>query len=92
MEMPIEVKEYFKSGRRLAKKVIAQEDFTLRIEFDNGVVKTYDMKEALKGKVFAPIRNWDRFKEVHIDNSGCIAWNTDPYLDISTDSCYIYGH
>ena len=101
MNMPVEVKEYFASGRRSAKKVTAQKDFTLKIEFDNGEVRIYDMKETLEGRVFAPIRKWDRFKDVYIDGSGCIAWDADPnvdsskvwnnHLDLSVDSCYIYG-
>jgi hypothetical protein len=101
MEMPIEVKKYFANGRRFAKKVIPQRDFTLKIEFDNGEIRIYDMEETLKGKVFAPIRDWVRFKDVYIDSSGCIAWDADPnvdsskvwnnHLDLSTDSCYIYG-
>jgi hypothetical protein len=101
MEMPVEVKEYFAKGRRYAKKVVAQKDFSIKIEFDNGETRIYDMKETLKGRVFAPIRNWERFKDVYIDNSGCIAWEADPnvdsskvwnnHLDLSTDSCYIYG-
>ncbi|MCL2182311.1 MAG: DUF2442 domain-containing protein [Chitinispirillia bacterium] len=101
MKMPVEVKEYFASGRRSVKKVTAQEDFALKIEFDNGEVKLYDMKETLKGRAFAPVRNWDRFKDVYIDSSGNISWDANPnvdsskvwnnHLDLCVDSCYIYS-
>ncbi|MDR0307595.1 MAG: DUF2442 domain-containing protein [Chitinispirillales bacterium] len=87
--------------RRFVKKVDARKDFSLKIEFDNGEIKIYDMRETLKGKVFAPIREWDRFKYVYIDSSGCIAWDADRsvggskvwnnHLDISADNCCIYG-
>jgi hypothetical protein len=101
MDMPVEVKEYFANGRRSVKRVTALENFTLKIVFDNGEIKTYDMKKTLEGKAFAPIRNWNRFKDVRIDSSGCIAWDADPNIDSSkvwnnllnlcTDSCYIYS-
>lgn len=99
--MPIEVKEYFANGRRSVKRVTALEDFTLKIEFDNGEIRIYDMRKTLEGKVFAPIRKWDKFKDVYIDNSGCIAWDADSnvdsgkawnnHLDLCPDSCYIYS-
>jgi ribosomal protein S9 len=67
MEIPVEVKEYFEKGRRTVKKVVAQKNFTLKITFDNDEIKVYDMKETLKGKVFTPIKEWNRFKDVYID-------------------------
>ncbi|MDR3011605.1 MAG: DUF2442 domain-containing protein [Chitinispirillales bacterium] len=101
MEMPVEVKTYFANGRRSVKSVAAQEDYTLKIVFDNGEIRMYDMKKTLEGQAFAPIRTWDRFKEVYIDSSGCIAWDADPNtdsskvwnnrLDLCPDSCYIYS-
>jgi hypothetical protein len=101
METPPEVEQYFASGRRSVKKVEAQRDFKLRILFDNGEVRLFDMGDTLRGKAFVPIRKWNRFKDVYLDKSGSIAWDADPaidssvvwnnHLDLCPDSCYIYG-
>ena len=101
MTMPTEVKEYFSKGRRKIKEVFANDDFTLTITFDNNEIRIYDMAQTLQGDVFAPIRNIERFRDVHIDPHGSIAWDIDPSidsevvwsnkLDLCPDSCYIYS-
>jgi len=100
-ETPEEVREYFANGQRTIKDVIGNDNFTLTILFDNGERRIYDMKNTLQGKVFIPLRDIKRFKEVYIDDVGCIAWDIDPnvdsnkvwtnHIDLCPDSCYIYS-
>ena len=99
--LPPEVAEYFTNGTRKISSVTAQEDFSLSILFDNGERRVFDMKERLKKKAFVPIRDWQRFKTVYIDDSGSIAWDADPavdssvvwsnHIDLCPDACYIYS-
>lgn len=100
-KLPPEVKAYFENGRKKIKQVIANDNFTLSITFDNGEIRIYDMNETLKGKVFEPFRDLTNFKRVYIDDCGCIAWDIDPNIDsekvwnnkvdLCPDSCYIYS-
>jgi hypothetical protein len=100
-ETPTEVKEYFTSGQRTIKDVTGNDNFTLTILFDNGEQRIYDMKNTLQGRAFTPFRNIERFKEVYVDDMGCIAWDINPnvdsskvwsnHVDLCPDSCYIYS-
>ena len=100
-DMPSEVADYFKHGRRKIISVTANDDFTLLITFDNKEERIYDMSENLKGDVFKPFRVLSEFKRVYIDENGCIAWDIDPRVDsnvvwnnkvdLCPDSCYIYS-
>ena len=100
-ETPPEVAEYFAGGRKKAQTVTANDDFTLTIKFDNGETRVFDMEKTLKGRVFAPFRNIERFREVYIDGKGSIAWDIDKnvnsdvhwfnHVDICPDNCYIYS-
>ena len=100
-DTPAEVKEYYTNGQRSVIKVTGNDNFTLTILFDNGEQRIYDMKKTLLGDVFAPFRDIHRFKEVYVDDKGCIAWDIDPHVDsnivwsnhvdLCPDSCYIYS-
>ena len=100
-ETPAEVKKYFVNGQRTIKKVTGNDDYTLTIMFDNGEQRIYDMRNTLQGRVFEPFRDIKRFKEVYVDDKGCIAWDIDPnvdsgkiwsnHIDLCPDSCYIYS-
>jgi hypothetical protein len=99
--IPIEVFDYFKNGRRKIISVKPNDDFTLSIVFDNGEKKNFDMKENLKGHAFRHFREISEFRRVYIDGRGCVAWDIDPTIDsnkswsnkvdLCPDSCYIYS-
>jgi hypothetical protein len=98
IEMPKDVRDYFASGPRTIKKVTAKDNYTLTIQFDNGEIKLYDMRDMLYG-VLEILKDKDKFKEVFIDEFGNIAWDIDKNLDSSihwnnridlcTDSIYL---
>ncbi len=92
--------EYFSAGRRKITRVIPQKDFTLLLTFDNGETRQYDTGDLLKeGTVFAPIRNWESFSRVYLDENNCVSWDVDPNIDshmvwsnkvdLSADTCYV---
>lgn len=60
--------------------VVANEDFSLTVTFDNNEIKIYDMKNKLFG-VFEILNDINKFKEVFIDDNGDIAWDKDKNLD-----------
>lgn len=98
--MPKEIEEYFKNGTRKIINVIANDDYSLTVTFDNNEVKKYDMKDKLSG-VFEILKDRNKFKEVFIDENGNIAWDKDKSLDsniywnnridLCKDSVYIYS-
>ncbi len=92
--------EYFASGRKKIIGVIANDDFTLAISFDNGEKRLFDVRPYLKkGTVFEHLSNIEDFQRVYIDEQNCIAWDIDPTIDsnevwsnkidLCPDSCYI---
>src|SRR6056297_807276 len=81
-QIPKEVKEYFRKGTRKIKKVIANDDYTLTVHFDNGEVKLYDMNDKLYD-VFDILKNKNKFIEVFLDEYGNIAWDIEKNLDSS---------
>ena len=95
-----ETAEYFASGRKRIVSVVANDDFSLRLRFDNGEVRSLDCKPILAdGTVFAPFRELANFKRVYLDDCDCVAWDIDPSVDsnkvgsnkvdLSPDSCYM---
>lgn len=92
--------EYFAHGRKKIVDVVANNDFTLIISFDNGEKRLYDMSPLLKkGTVFEPFAKIENFRRVYVDDTHCIAWDINPNIDsnkvwsnkvdLSPDSCYI---
>ena len=92
--------EYFASGRKRITSVTANDDFSLRLCFDNGEVRLLDCKPLLEvGTVFAPFRELSNFKRVYLDEFNCVSWDIDPNVDsnevwsnkvdLCPDSCYI---
>lgn len=66
------------------KAVYPMDNLCLRVVFENGVTKTYDVKQLLpQFDMFQPlIDNKPLFDSVRVDCGGCgIAWNSD--IDIS---------
>ncbi len=98
VKMPKDVRDYFASGPKAIKKVTANEDYTLIVQFDNGEIKLYDMNGMLYG-VLEILKDKDKFKEVFIDEFGNIAWDIDKKadssihwnnrIDLCTDSVYL---
>lgn len=71
-------------------KVQVLQGFTLRITFDDGFVRTIDLRSMLTGPVFAPLRDRRRFRAVRINRDyGCIEWPNG--ADLCPDALY-YGH
>ena len=67
------------------KKVIPNDDYTLRITFDNEEQKVFDIKPLLDFGVFQELKNLKYFKEVKRVHSS-IAW---PHgRDICPDTLY----
>ncbi len=91
---------YFASGRRRITKVIANDDFTLTLTFDNHEEKLLDAKSFLvRGTVFDAICDIASFKRVYLDENAVVSWDRDPTIDskkvwsnkidISPDMCYL---
>lgn len=98
--VPRPMAEYFASGRKKIIAVTANDDFTLRITFDNGEIRTLDMKPYLcPGSVFEPFMQLENFKRVYLDEQHSICWDIDPNvdsnerwdnkIDICPDCCYV---
>lgn len=92
--------EYFANGRKKIVGVVANDDFTLSISFDNGEKRLYNVRPLLKqGTVFEHFLNIEAFRRVYVDEQNCIAWDIDPTVDsnkvwsnkvdLCPDGCYI---
>ncbi len=69
-------------------KVIANDDYTLLIEFTNGEKKTYDMNPLLNFGVFKELKDISYFQQVK-PFMGTISW---PHgQDICPDTLYLDG-
>ena len=75
------VQEYFLNPRKIVK-VDAESNYILRLLFDNGEEKFYDMSEKLHG-VMAVLKSESKFKEVFVDEFGNVAWDIDKNVDSS---------
>ena len=67
-------------------KVIANDDYTLTITFDNSEVKKFDVKPYLDKGVFVELKNLVYFKTVKIVN-GTVSWNDRQ--DFCPDTLYL---
>lgn len=92
--------EYYASGRKKIISVTPNDDFTLTLNFDNGEKRLLDCKPILEdGTVFAPLKIYDNFKRVYLDECHCVSWDIDPTvdsnvvwnnkIDLCPDSCYV---
>ena len=91
---------YFASGRKRITAVVANDDFTLTLTFDNGERRLYNAFPLLQpGTVFAPFRELDHFRRVYLDDQHCVSWDIDPTVDsnivwnnkvdLCPDTCYV---
>ena len=62
------------------KNVIANNDYELHIDFDNGETGILDMKPFLNMGVFKKIKNLDEFKQVRV-SFDTVEWNSGVDLD-----------
>lgn len=92
--------EYFASGRKKIVNVVANDDFTLTISFDNGEDRIYNVAPLLKkGTVFETFMDINNFRRVYVDEQHCICWDIDSNIDsnkvwnnkvdLCSDDCYI---
>ncbi len=72
------------------KSVLALDDHTLVVEFDNKEKKKYDVTPLLSKKMFAPLKNPALFKAVKVEQGGyAVAWNNE--IDISEYELWKHG-
>ena len=79
--MESKVQEYFLNPRKIIK-VDAEPNYVLKLLFDNGEEKFYDMGNKLQG-VFSVLKNESKFKSVFLDEFGNVAWDIDENVDSS---------
>jgi hypothetical protein len=41
--------------------------YTLQLEFEDGVIRTINLRQFLRGELYAPLRNLDFFNQVTLD-------------------------
>ncbi len=91
---------YFAGGRKRITHVLANDDWTLTLTFDDSEKRILDAKDFLvKGSVFEPICDLASFKRVYLDEDAAVSWDIDPLidsrkvwsnkLDLSPDCCYL---
>lgn len=92
--------EYFAGGRRRITSVVANDDMTLALVFDNGEKRVFDVAPLVEpGTVFAFLADLDSFRRVYLDDQHCVSWDIDPAIDsnevwsnkveLSSDTCYM---
>jgi len=69
-------------------KAVPCEEYTLKIFFENGEEKLFDMKLYLMYEVFQPLNDIEEFKKIYID-FGTVCWECG--ADLSRDTFYIKG-
>ena len=70
--------------------VVAMDNHTLLIEFDNQQKKKYDVKPLLKKEMFCALKNPAFFKAVTVEQGGyAVVW--DNKIDISEYELWIHG-
>lgn len=76
---------YSKSKIHKPTRVIPLEDYILYIEYEDGKVVHFDVKELFKHPLFKPLEDKLLFQKVKINGSS-ICWDDD--IDICADSIY----
>ena len=66
-------------------KVEALENYKLKLTFENGKIKMFDMREYLELPVFEKLKNIEEFKTARID-FGTVVW--DEKTDMAPDELY----
>jgi|AntAceMinimDraft_2_1070361.scaffolds.fasta_scaffold39491_2 ABC-type oligopeptide transport system substrate-binding subunit len=72
------------------KSVIANDDYTLTIKFNNDIEKVYNTKPLLNIGIYSPLMNKEFFKQVKVDPGGyAVYWNGD--IDICENELWCNG-
>ena len=73
------------------RSVTPLDDFILRVEFCEGVTKTYDVKQLFDTfKVFNKLKENNLFKKVKVDKGGyAVIWNKE--IDLACDDLFYDG-
>ena len=75
------IQKYFNNPRKIIS-VEPLKNYILRLTFDNGEIKYYQMADKLQG-VFSILQNISKFDEVFLDEFGNVAWDIDKTVDSS---------
>lgn len=70
------------------KNVEPLNDYKLKLHFENGVNKVFDVSPYLNKGIFVELKNKDYFQQVSVV-SGSIAWPNEQ--DFSYDTLYLLG-
>ena len=92
--------QYFANGRKRITNVIALDNFSLIITFDNSEQRLLDVAPIIKdGGIFNHLKDLKIFSRVYLDDEHCIAWDIDPNIDskivwnnkidLCPDTCYL---
>jgi hypothetical protein len=66
----------------LVRSVEYLEDFRVLLEFSDGTRRTVDLEPLLHGPIFAPLRDRECFRRVHVDEElGTIVWDNGADMD-----------
>ncbi len=98
----MEFAEYFANGRKKIIGVTPNNNYTLTLEFEGGEHRLYDCGFFFDGEtVFKQFTEYEAFKRVYLDNTGCVCWDKDPKIDseevwdnkvdLCPDGCYVYS-
>lgn len=74
--------------RPTATKVVPLDDFMLRVSFDNGETKFFDVKPYIRGSWYGELANPVYFKSVFV-NGFTVEWGNGQ--DICPDELYYNG-
>ncbi len=72
----------------VVKTVEPMENHRLRIQFENGEIKAFDVSPFLNKGIFQELRDEDYFKQVRV-SFGSIEWPNEQ--DFSKDTLYLLG-
>ncbi len=92
--------EYFARGRRTITEVMANDNFSLTLTFDNGEKRVFDASPLLcENTVFEAFRDINNFRRVYLDEDHCVCWDINPDIDsrvywnnkvdLCPDTCYV---
>ncbi len=60
--------------------------YRLEVVFDDGLQGVVSLKDRLFGPVFEPLRDWDAFRQVSVDEFGAVSWPNG--ADLAPDALY----